>query len=69
VDLRHLPEGTHPLAPGPGPLVRLTFQIGLPGRSPTGRRPIRVAGLAPALSKVWTSRLFIGLRGRSWCRV
>ena len=26
VDLHHLPEGTHSLAPSPGPLVRLTFQ-------------------------------------------
>src|SRR6266487_5046969 len=26
VDLHHLPEGTHSLAPRPGPLVRLTFQ-------------------------------------------
>ena len=26
VDLRHLPEGTHSLAPRPGSLVRLAFQ-------------------------------------------
>jgi hypothetical protein len=26
VDLRHLPVGTHSLAPKPGPLVRLAFQ-------------------------------------------
>ena len=26
VDLHHLPEGTHSLAPRPGSLVRLTFQ-------------------------------------------
>ena len=26
MDLRHLPEGTHPLAPRPGSLVRLAFQ-------------------------------------------
>ena len=25
VDLHHLPEGTHSLAPRPGPLARLTF--------------------------------------------
>ena len=28
VDLHHLPAGTHSLAPRPGSLVRLTFQIG-----------------------------------------
>ena len=28
MDLRHLPEGTHSLAPRPGSLVRLTFQNG-----------------------------------------
>ncbi len=33
VDLHHLPEGTHSLAPRPGSLVRLTFQSGLPSRS------------------------------------
>ena len=40
VDLRHMPEGTHPLAPGPGPLVRLTFQM------------VPAAGFAPALDAV-----------------
>jgi len=28
VDLRHLPEGTHSLAPRPGSLVRLAFRNG-----------------------------------------
>ncbi len=28
VDLRHLPEGTHSLAPRPGSLVRWTFREG-----------------------------------------
>ena len=32
MDLHHLPEGTHSLAPRPGTPVRLTFQIGLPSR-------------------------------------
>src|SRR5947209_3122346 len=32
----HLPEGTHSLAPRPGSLVRLTFQIGARGRIRTG---------------------------------
>ena len=27
MDLHHLPKGTRPLAPGPGTLVRLTFQM------------------------------------------
>ncbi len=36
VDLHHLPEGTHSLAPRPGSLVRLTFQIGARGRIRTG---------------------------------
>ena len=31
--MHHLPEGTHSLAPRPGALGRLTFQIGLPSRS------------------------------------
>src|SRR2546427_9804865 len=35
VDLHHLPEGTHSLAPRPGSLVRLTFQIGPRGRTCT----------------------------------
>ena len=33
VDSHHLPEGTHSLAPRPGSLDRLTFQIGPPSRS------------------------------------
>ena len=33
VDLHHLPEGTHSLAPRPGALDRWTFQIGSPSRS------------------------------------
>ena len=33
MDLHHLPEGMHSLAPRPGSLDRLTFQIGLPSRS------------------------------------
>ena len=33
VDLHHLPEGTHSIAPRPGALDRWTFQIGLPSRS------------------------------------
>ena len=73
VDLHHLPEGTHSLAPRPGPLVRLTFQIGAgvqgdelvvepqaslsPDQNherpiPVQAKLVRVAGLAPALSKV-----------------
>ena len=35
VDLHHLPEGTHSLAPRPGSLDRLTFQIGPRGRTCT----------------------------------
>src|SRR5256884_2253180 len=35
VDLHHLPGGTHSLAPRPGSLVRLTFQIGPRGRTCT----------------------------------
>src|ERR1035438_8901459 len=35
VDSHHLPEGTHSLAPRPGSLVRLTFQIGPRGRTCT----------------------------------
>src|SRR5437764_8492330 len=35
VDLRHLPEGTHSLAPRPGSLDRWTFQIGPRGRTCT----------------------------------
>ena len=35
MDLHHLPEGTHSLAPRPGSLVRLTFQTGVPRRSST----------------------------------
>src|SRR5438094_144063 len=35
VDLHHLPGGAHSLAPRPGPLVRLTFQIGRRGRTCT----------------------------------
>src|SRR5438094_6942510 len=35
VDLHHLPEGTHSLAPKPGSLVRLTFQNGPRGRTRT----------------------------------
>src|SRR6059058_2441128 len=34
---------------------------GLPSRSSTEQRLVRVAGLAPALAKVWASCLFIGL--------
>ena len=33
VDLHHLPEGTHSLAPRPGSLDRWTFQIGPRGRT------------------------------------
>ena len=36
MDLHHLPEGTHSLAPRPVSLVRLTFQIGARGRIRTG---------------------------------
>src|SRR5438876_10185064 len=36
VDLHHLPEGTHSLAPRPGSLVRLTSQIGARRRIRTG---------------------------------
>ena len=35
VDLHHLPEGMHSLAPRPGSLVRWTFQIGPRGRTST----------------------------------
>src|SRR6266481_5862947 len=35
VDLHHLPEGTHSLAPRPGSLDRWTFQIGPRGRACT----------------------------------
>src|SRR5882724_1644332 len=35
VDLRHLPEGTHSLAPRPGSLARWTLQIGPRGRPRT----------------------------------
>src|SRR5260370_39282364 len=35
VDLHHLPEGTHSLAPRPGSLDRWTFQIGPRGRTST----------------------------------
>src|SRR6266478_4734099 len=36
VDLHHLPEGTHSLAPRPGSLVRLAFQklVGMKGLAP-----------------------------------
>src|SRR5438093_12432449 len=39
VDLHHLPEGTHSLAPRPGSLARLTFQIGPRGRIRTCNLP------------------------------
>ena len=40
MDLHHLPEGTHSLAPRPGPLVRLTFL-----RAGFKNRPVRGPGL------------------------
>jgi hypothetical protein len=40
VDLHHLPEGTRSLAPRPGSLVRLIFQIGPRGRSRTRNLPV-----------------------------
>jgi hypothetical protein len=65
VGLRHLPEGTHSLAPRPGSLVRLTFRESRPRLPPRNRianededddekdlEMVRVAGVAPALSKV-----------------
>ena len=36
MDSHHLPKGTHSLAPRPGSLVRLTFQISARGRTRTG---------------------------------
>src|SRR5438876_3558790 len=63
VDLHHLPDGTHSLAPRPGSLVRLTFQNwsawgdlhsqGCSGLSQTGllfpanHTPVGAPGLAP----------------------
>src|SRR5947209_3854661 len=44
VDLRHLPEGTHSLAPRPGSLARLTFQIGRRGGTCTPRLPDSESG-------------------------
>ena len=57
MDLHHLPEGTHSLAPRPGSLVRLTFQIGARGRTRTGT----VEGLSFAplhwATRAWCPRL------------
>jgi len=68
VGLRHMPEGTHSLAPRPGPLVRLTFRekwidglVDVRLESHYSKnltiqysilKLVRVAGVAPALSKV-----------------
>src|SRR6266545_7638039 len=77
VDLHHWPGGTHSLAPRPGSLVRLTFQIGPRGRTCTctieglsfaplhwatrAMRLVPTTGFAPP-SLRWTTRA-------NWCRV
>src|SRR5882672_7645598 len=54
VDLHHLPEGTHSLAPRPGSLDRWTFQIGPRGRTCT----CNLSGLS-GTPLHWTTR--------GWC--
>ncbi len=62
MDLHHLPEGTHSLAPRPGPLVRLTFQSGARGRTCTRTReglsfvPLHWATRAAGAGHKWCPR-------------
>src|SRR6185436_13111605 len=82
VDLHHLPEGTHSLAPRPGSLVRWTFQIGPRGRICTCTLeglsfvPLRWAtrGGAHGRIRTDTGRVLSALSLRwttwaKWCRV
>ena len=82
VDLRHLPEGTHSLAPRPGSLVRLTFQIGPRGRTCTcnlsvlSGTPLRWATRGGGHGRICTDtvRVLSALSLRwttwaKWCRV
>ena len=82
VDLHHLPGGTHSLAPRPGSLDRLTFQIGPRGRFRTctieglSFEPLHWATRGGAHGRICTgtSRVLRALSLRwttwaNWCRV
>src|SRR5436190_7984653 len=76
VDLHHLPGGTHSLAPRPGPLVRLTFQIGPRGRTCTcnlsvlSGTPLRWATRGGAHGRICTDTVRVlsalSLRWTTW---
>ena len=84
MDLRHLPEGTHSLAPRPGSLVRLAFQKWSAWQD-SHLQPSRLERDASAIGlhadgapgRICTDtervlsrrRLCVGLRERNWCRV
>ena len=53
--MRHLPEGTHSLAPRPGSLARLAFQIGRRGETCTPKA-VRVWAESVCCSRLTTRR-------------